>query len=144
MINAINRGIDNSWIASLYDSGKIADRILDPSRGGIGIKLKIIRTIFISIIKYITEAKSAPNGINLKINEKIITAIRFESGPANATLRLSILGFLKLLGLIGTGFPQPKPNNTSEIVPITSRWTSGFKDKRPLIFAVSSPSLWAM
>ncbi len=74
----------------------------------------------------------------------------FASGPANATIMPSRRGFLKLRAVTGTGLAQPNkkpPENNRNMgtnkVPIGSMCLAGFKLKRPSIFAVGSPSLYA-
>ena len=59
------------------------------------------------------------------------------------TKKVPFLIFLKLYGLMGTGFAQPKPNNTKLIKPKTSKWTIGLRDSLPYDLAVLSPSLYA-
>ena len=44
---------------------------------------------------------------------------------------------------MGTGFAQPKPTRISAVVPIGSKWASGFSVSRPMFYAVGSPSFFA-
>jgi hypothetical protein len=73
-------------------------------------------------------------------------------GPAEAEMAMSLLGFLKFIGFIGTGFAYPKTNwpfvniisiNGINIVPIGSIWAIGFSVSLPIILAVGSPNLFA-
>ncbi len=43
------------------------------------------------------------------------------TGPANAVRAMPHLGFLKLRGLVETGFAQPTPANTMHNVPSRSK-----------------------
>ena len=77
-------------------------------------------------------------------NAAKITARRiFEKGPASAESAISLLGFLKFLVFIGTGFAQPKPAKSIHKNPIGSRCFIGFIVSLPMYFAVLSPSLYA-
>ena len=62
------------------------------------------------------------------------------TGPANAVRAMPHLGFLKLRGLVETGFAQPTPANTMHNVPSRSKWAKGFSERRPSHLAVGSPS----
>ena len=66
-----------------------------------------------------------------------------DTGPASAVMAIPLLGFLKLLGLTGTGFAQPKPNSKRNSAPNGSTLAMGLKVKRPWYLAVLSPSLYA-
>ncbi len=74
---------------------------------------------------------------------KAIALIKFARGPAKDTIAVSLLKFLKLYGLIGTGRAQPIFAIKSIIVPMGSRCLRGLSVNRPALFAVSSPSLYA-
>jgi hypothetical protein len=76
----------------------------------------------------------------------------FITGPAAAEMAISLLGFLKFIGFIGTGFAYPKTNCPLvkiisimgiSIVPIGSIWAIGFNVSLPIILAVGSPNLFA-
>jgi len=83
-------------------------------------------------------------GENKKVIPPNINAInKFVAGPARATSKLPTAGFLKLRGLTGTGFPQPKRKKIKASVPHKSRCFKGLMVRRPAIFAVSSPNIWA-
>jgi hypothetical protein len=63
----------------------------------------------------------------------------------------SLTWFLKLRGSTGVGFAQPNGGNPSTIrisgmmmVPKGSIWTMGLSEMRPSIFAVGSPSRFAI
>ena len=45
---------------------------------------------------------------------------------------------------MGTGLAQPKPNRKIAMVPMGSRWRSGFSETRPWACAVGSPSFKAI
>ena len=59
--------------------------------------------------------------------------------PAKDTIISLALPFLKLNGLTGTGFAQPKPANKNNKKPNRSKCAKGFRVKRPDNLAVSSP-----
>jgi len=85
---------------------------------------------------------------NLQTIENKIAREKLAPGPAKLTHIISRFGFLKFRGFTGTGFAQPNPTPlrlemTNIKVPIGSRWTRGFKVKRPLFRAVGSPNLSA-
>jgi hypothetical protein len=56
--------------------------------------------------------KRSEKGItmNLRMNTLIIDRRMFVAGPAAAEIAMSLFGFLKFIGLIGTGFAYPKTN----------------------------------
>lgn len=124
-------------------------RIDAPSSGLNGRRLKRQSTTLI-IIKY--PRKLLKNvAIGLLIERRIwygratINAVsKLERGPAAATIALSRIGFLKLFGFTGTGFPQPIFAIKIINVPSGSKCLSGFKLTLPCIFAVGSPSLNAV
>lgn len=76
---------------------------------------------------------------------------RLVSGPANATHIMSRNGFLKCLGLTGTGLAQPIMNPVPERInrvgkmmdPNGSTCGSGFRVRRPRFLAVGSPKAFA-
>lgn len=136
--------------------GNNAKRIFEPSSGGIGIKLKIAKTILIKIIISIKIKNGLliipKNIVNFKIKLKIIAIERLLNGPANPISPLSLFGFFKFKGLNGTGFAQPnkigllaiKSKNGNKNEPKKSKCFKGFKVSRPAFFAVGSPSLFAI
>ena len=65
--------------------------------------------------------------------------IKFVNTPAIATKNVPFFLSLKLFGFIITGFAHPNLKNIKQIVPIGSRWCSGFKESLPSFLAVSSP-----
>jgi len=131
--------------------GNIAKRILDPSRGGMGTRLKIASTIFIKTIMADISRKPdvwAPAKRRMSPN---MTAIKIlEAGPAKATAASDHLPGRRLYGLYGTGFAQPKINPPREYAirgtrkePKKSRCFIGLRVSLPWYFAVWSPSMLA-
>ena len=82
-------------------------------------------------------------GVNFKIKESIIAKIKLETGPAKDTSAESLLGFFKLIGLNGTGFPHPKPSSNKNMVPTGSKCAPGFRVILPIFLAVLSPKAFA-
>lgn len=80
---------------------------LEPSRGGIGIRLNMAKTRFMSIAN-LRNSQIQSGKFILKIRLKNIARHIFAKGPAIPTKRISLLGFLKLKKFTGTGFAQPK------------------------------------
>jgi hypothetical protein len=79
--------------------------------------------------------------------------IMFVAGPAAETRAESLRGFLRLLKATGTGLAEPNIKLPFErinsiigtrTVPIGSICAIGFKVSLPIIFAVGSPSLYAV
>jgi len=68
---------------------------------------------------------------NFKSKESNKAIIRFELGPAIEIKAASFLGFFKLKGSKGTGFPQPKPKKSKKSVPMKSRWENGLRFSLP-------------
>ncbi len=119
----------------------------DPSKGGIGIRLKTakMRLSKIPICKI-----DAANGkiLILRISARTTAIKIFVMGPEIPTQIMSFFGFLNLEKLTGTGFAQPKiigelvrkRNNGKIIVPNKSTCLMGLRVNRPRSFAVGSPS----
>ena len=115
-------------------SGKKEATILEPSRGGMGIKLKIARNIFI-VMAFTKIALTTPNKVIFTVSNpelfnpstynsaaglfkikdiikrirpyndpKINARSRLVPGPAIDVFLKPFLKFLKYVGLIGTGF----------------------------------------
>ena len=97
--------------------GKKLDIKLNPSRGKIGIMLKIIKKAFISIshlknnIRVDMNKLIPPTTLLNNTKKKLPTTIKMALAltPAIDTLAIPPLYFLKFIGLIGTGFAQPIP-----------------------------------
>ena len=68
---------------------------------------------------------------------------KLDKGPAAATLIVSILKLLNLLGFTGTGLAHPNPAKNISNVPIGSKCFIGFSVNLPNLAAVSSPHLYA-
>ncbi len=117
-------------------------RMFEPSRGGMGMRLKIIKIKLINTISDRSDDRlaEAKGWRKRSAKPKIIARVKFASGPARALIKLPMRGFLKLLGLMRTGLPQPKPSVSKKIVPSGSRWASGLSVTRPSSSAVLSPS----
>lgn len=102
--------------------GRSPTATLPPSRGGIGVILNIaritlIRALTLSIIcrgtSTVLEMDAGRNADKGKITSQMIKILNtariiLVKGPAAAEIAISLLGSLKLLGLIGTGFAYPK------------------------------------
>ena len=105
--------------ACLYGRKPIAT--LPPSRGGIGTILKTARMALIIALtlkiacngtRTVLESDDGIISDSGKITKRIITILStartmFIKGPAAAERAMSLLGFLKFCGLIGTGFAHP-------------------------------------
>ena len=130
--------------------GNKLNKIFDPSSGGIGTRLKIASSTFMSTAtnkSWTKESERDSTGASLiTIDNTRATAI-FEAGPAIATSNSPHLLFRRLYGLYGTGFAQPKMSPPGRIANIRGRITepkgskcfSGFSVRRPSYFAVVSP-----
>lgn len=70
--------------------------------------------------------------------------MRFDTGPANEVNAVPRTGFLKLYSFTGTGLLHPNRANIIIKAPTGSIWASGLRVILPLIFAVRSPSLYAV
>ena len=120
--------------------------ILDPSRGGIGIRLNTPYAILICI--KINKNDDIYNISKLVLNlnkiEEIIASIKFVNGPAILTSTVPNFLFLKLNGFIGTGLAQPILKIITDISPIISICFSGLSVSRPLCCAVLSPKHFAV
>ena len=91
--------------------GRIEKRILEPSSGGIGMRLNVASTRFIFIIVTITKIGTNtmyPAGnTNRSKSPKIRAMMMFVAGPAKATIASPQRWLRRLYGLYGTGFAQP-------------------------------------
>ncbi len=109
----------------------------EPSSGGTGIRLNTANETFILVtpIKnstiYIAICETANKDMILTIKSDKNATIRLEPGPAKATIAIPLLEFLKLYGLICTGFAKPTPKNSMQSEPIISRCAKGFKVSLP-------------
>ncbi len=126
--------------------GKIADKIRDPSSGGIGTRLNVARTRFVNTIisKATIAGPGSPNPKNLIVSPAITASTIFDNGPAKATSASPFFPDFKALKLTGTGFAQPRmipPGNMAQskgniIEPNGSICLIGFKVSLPIILAV--------
>lgn len=139
------------------ESGKSEKRILEPSKGGIGTRLKIAKARLVMTMEEIIKPKPAgrlapkeKRPERRKKNPKIIAMERLAKIPAEATATVPHFRLLKLFGLYGTGLAQPKTKPVEKYInagttmePIGSRCLRGFKVSRPALRAVSSPNISA-
>ena len=141
---------------------------MEPSRGGMGIRLNVISTMFISAYckKNSCEMLTALIVSNLTASDvmcvmqsggilqrrcNIPMPIRdwskFDAGPAIDVIQNACRGLRVLERFIGTGFAHPNIMldfvsaniKGNKIVPIISTCRMGFNDNRFAFFAVSSP-----
>lgn len=124
---------------------------LEPSRGGIGRRLKSIRPRFIMmkvfvastrifrVARWVGAALGASMAMVFSINMPRMASSMFEMGPARATDIIARLGMRKLRGSTCTGFAQPKFAKRSIRVPVKSRCLTGFRLSRPIFRGVGSP-----
>lgn len=72
------------------EAGRKVNKILEPSKGGIGTRLKIAKRMFKNTIKPNICPKPvetiSSKGMNLKPNPKTKATIKLAAGPAKATL----------------------------------------------------------
>ena len=140
--------------AAAYFSGSKSEKILDPSSGGIGNKLKIARIKFMrTTIKKNSKRGELPTvtRVNLKSNVAIIANKMFVAGPARETSAISFLPSFKLKGSTGTGFAPPKITGDPPKISISGKsivikgsiWRLGSRVSLPKSLAVGSPSLSA-
>lgn len=136
--------------------GNNANKIFEPSSGGIGTKLKMPRkrltmTIVLNI-KALAEDSMLNIARNLNASPKIIAKTKFENAPAMATFKTPHFLSDKFSSTYGTGLAQPNTKPALVIIkikgkktdPTGSRCFKGFKVKRPIRFAVWSPKYNAM
>ncbi len=137
---------------SRASGGRKPCKILEPSNGGMGTRLKIARRRFMKTAKLRTCPKKPDSGKILNIIEKMIASPMLAAGPAAPTSIISLFGSLKLYGFMGTGFAHPKTmrplvvkrrTNGRIMVPKISMWGSGLRVSLPENFAVGSPLLSA-
>ncbi len=131
----------------------MADRIREPSSGGMGTRLNVARTRLVRIT--ISSAKTAGPGsdeANPLITKPATTAnIIFDRGPAMATNASPFFPDLRALKFTGTCFAQPRMIPPGKITqsrgnimdPNGSMCFIGFRVRRPMILAVWSPWLSA-
>ena len=110
IIPIIYTGLYIKSLLSRRSLGKNDCKILIPSKGGTGIKLKIPRDTFIQTInknKLERDSVSIPkSGSVLNIKTASVAIKKFIRIPAEAT-QLSANFPTRLFGLYGTGFAQP-------------------------------------
>src|SRR5258706_10157213 len=140
--------------------GNNPERTRPPSSGGIGMRLKTISITLICIPNSQTDSSQALSRFesastiptNIASNVHPVAIARFAPGPAAATRIMSRFGWRRLRNATGTGLAQPNVHaplvshsraNGRTTVPIGSTCFSGFRDKRPSMNAVESPSFLA-
>ena len=154
--------IDRYAAASFW--GKIRAKTLEPSRGGMGIKLKIARRRLICAIFESNQNMSGRNDpapvsisppdekVIILIKKLAIMAIKiFVRGPDKETSAMSFRPSFRLNGSTGTGFAAPKITGEPEIIKRRGRRTLingsmcflGFRVSLPASLAVGSPSFSA-
>ena len=105
----------NLYISVAISSGRIPARTFDPSRGGIGRRLKTARLTFriTALVKIWIKVDSMVSFKTTRGERRIRkakkTAMRmFVAGPARAVMAVSFLMSRKLKGSMGTGLAPPK------------------------------------
>lgn len=110
--------------------GRRRAKTFEPSRGGIGMRLKIAsRTFSLMIVpmikpkndEFITSESDVFGKIIQAIIDARIARTIFVSGPASETSAISFLPSLRLNGSTGTGFAPPKIIGEPEIMSIRGR-----------------------
>jgi hypothetical protein len=136
-----------------HSGGRKKETTRNPSRGGMGIRLKMASPIFKTkpILIIWTRGKAISRGRDLwnpkdrknlyRMSMQIAKSM-LARGPAAATKDIPEIGFLKWRGSTGTGFAQPiKEVKRIQRVPVRDRWAKGLKVSLPSFLAVGSPSL---
>lgn len=105
-INKINPYWCKNILIWLNCGGKKTSKILDPSNGGIGTKLKMAnkRLAKTMILKYVINTGLIVAGKNLIIKPKTSAVRMLEPGPAKATAAGPIFWSRNRYKLTGTGF----------------------------------------
>lgn len=93
-------------------SGKRSAKTFDPSRGGIGMRLKMARSKFNFAIKSSSPLKSTITVDSWPFTKRKRTLVKiaismFVKGPASETRAISFLPSRRLKGSTGTGFAPP-------------------------------------
>lgn len=129
------------YVSAIF-SGRRRENILDPSSGGMGMRLKIANNKF-----NWTTRPIMPEGNILKIRLKITAIATLVSGPAKETKAKSFLPSRKLKGSTGTGLappiiigePEIRRRRGKAILIIGSICFLGSRVSRPIRRAVGSP-----
>jgi hypothetical protein len=138
-------------ITERIESGAIAYKTREPSRGGKGIILKRKKLIFTSTKRAIIESSSDEKLFmpTLKISPAMTANIKFVSGPAMPTIAAPKAPHFRLYGSNGTGFAAPKGGSPRKsrtkgkrMVVNRSICARGLSVSLPSLEAVSSPSQW--
>ncbi len=134
--------------------GRNANKTPEPSSGGIGTRLNIASAEFV-ITMILNSPISAVDQFVIGPAERMRmnipntnASVILLSGPAADTIAVSLSGFRKLRGLIGTGFAQPNTTppgiiaikRGSIIEPNRSMCLIGFSVSLPARRAVGSPN----
>src|SRR3954453_12601123 len=137
-----------------------ANITFDPSSGGIGMKLKIIRSRLIwtnNASVWMTmdgTSRVSVARMNRSGSAAIAASTKVDSGPATDNSASPRLQPSRFIGLTGVGLAQPNPIGAPDaaepmkvsarsVPPTGSKWTIGLRVSRPNIFAVPSPSRYA-
>jgi len=119
---------------------------LEPSNGGMGIRLNSPRNMFMYIIQVIANINVPSSGANLTSGANNAASRKFPAGPAKATFVSPYFLSLKFKGLYGTGLAYPinpptvkSSSNGNSTVPNKSICFNGLRVNRPNSFAVGSP-----
>jgi hypothetical protein len=126
--------------------GKTKYKSLEPSRGGMGMRLNTPRPRFITANNTINlpragyKIKNLPGMILANTPQKAAVK-KLPVTPAIETKAISLDGFLKYLVSIGTGFAHPNLKSKSIRAPMGSKCARGLRVSRPALMAVGSPNL---
>src|SRR3989344_4262411 len=82
--------------SSARSRGKKPMRILPPSKGWIGTRLKIARTRFKRMTEVMIAQTRSEGGRTRRMREKRMATVMFEAGPARPMRAASFRGFFKL------------------------------------------------
>ena len=84
---------------------------LEPSRGGIGMRLNTPKITLTTISVLKIKAKAGAKGtIRGQMSLRATASKRFANGPLRPIQTISVLGFFKARKFIGTGLAAPKMN----------------------------------
>ncbi len=135
--------MENLYLNSSNRLGNKLNSTFEPSKGGIGIRLKTIKMVLTKtnknkkLVKRLYGPRAGATNFRIMPNIKIPK--KFENGPAREITPSAKRGFLVLPKFTGTGLAQPKPTKTSIKNPNGSKCAKGFKVIRPACSAVLSP-----
>jgi len=126
-------------------SGIAQKRRCEPSRGGMGIRLKTKSEAFTAApFRTRVRAHSGPEESAFMPRRQRKERRRFEKGPARAMRTEYSARRFRFAGLYITGLAQPNPNTSTMMSPKGSTCLRGFRVSLPRRFGVSSPRATAM